>query len=147
AYCLRFDPSGRRLAVSSASSLNVQIWDLNTARALEPLYHRGPVRDLAWHPDGELLAAACQSGEIYIWHAGRPVISRILGKHDGEVRRLVFSHQGDLLVSSGVDRTVRLWSPFTGRHVTCQLRRDEEVEALVFSKNDERLGVRHAGEN
>jgi WD40 repeat protein len=146
ANCLRFHPTTNLLAQSSDSSLNVQIWDLDTRQVRETFYHRGPVLDLAWHPDGEFLAAACQSGEIYLWDLEHPNVHRLLGKHDGAVHRLAFSHQGDLLASTGSDRTVRLWIPFTGREMTLQLPSGEQLENLVFSLKDSRLGVRKVGE-
>src|SRR5262249_10856473 len=71
---------------------------------------------------------------------------RILGKHDGAVHHLAFSHQGDLLASGGSDRTVRLWIPFTGREMTLHLASGEQVENLVFDSNDAHLGVRRVGE-
>jgi WD40 repeat protein len=146
ANCLRFSPTSNQLAQSSDSSLNVQIWDLDTQQVCHSFYHRGPVFDLSWHPDGEILAAACQSGEIYLWDLGHTNTQRILGKHDGIVHDLAFSHQGDLLASVGSDRTVRLWIPFTGRQMTLQLASGERVEDLVFSSNDAYLGVRRVGE-
>jgi WD40 repeat protein len=146
ANCLRFHPTSNQLAQSSNSSLNVQIWDLGTGQVCQSLYHRGPVLDLAWHPDGEILAAACQSGEIYLWDLEHTNTHRILGRHDGTVHDLAFSHQGDLLVSAGSDRTVRLWIPFTGRQMTLQLASGEKVEGLLFSSNDGYLGVRRVGE-
>jgi WD40 repeat protein len=144
--CLRFHPTSNLLAQSSDSSLNVQIWDLDTRQVCQSFYHRGPVLDLAWHPDGQILAAACQSGEIYLWDLEHAKTRRILGKHDGAVRRLAFTHQGDLLASAGSDQTVRLWIPFTGREMTLQLVSGEELENLVFSSNDTQLGVRRVGE-
>jgi len=74
--CVRFHPFANLLAESCDSSHIVQIWDLitnsGTNRLVKSFYQRAPVLDLAWHPDGDLLAAACQSGEIYCGIAARP---------------------------------------------------------------------------
>jgi WD40 repeat protein len=146
ANCLRFHPTSNQLAQASNSSFNVHIWDLDTSQVCQTFYHRGSVLDLAWHPDGEILAAACRSGEIYLWDLEHTNTHRVLGKHDGLVDHLAFSHQGDLLASAGEDGSVRLWIPFTGREMILQLTSGEQLENLVFDSKDAHLGVRRVGE-
>ncbi|PYX63483.1 MAG: hypothetical protein DMG78_31610, partial [Acidobacteria bacterium] len=116
--CIRFHPFANLLAESCAISSLVQVWNLDSATVQMTYYHRGPVLDLAWHPDGDLLAAACQSGEIYLWDRRAPQFPfKVLRGHETEVVVVAFSHQGDLLASYSADQTLRLWIPFTGRQM------------------------------
>src|SRR5262249_17121110 len=93
----------------------VALWDTETGR--ERLEVRGPrtgVNDLAFSPDGKLLAAAGRDGVAYLWDAatGKPRLE--MKGHRGEVKALAFSARGDALaVAAGT--AVRLYDPSNGR--------------------------------
>ena len=44
-------------------------------------------------------------------------LQRTLTEHAGDVYAVVFSPKGDLLASSGEDRTIKLWDAGTGKVV------------------------------
>jgi WD40 repeat protein len=51
----------------------VKLWDLRTGLAALTLHgHSGPVRALAFGPDGRVLASAGPDGAIYGWDAKTP---------------------------------------------------------------------------
>jgi WD40 repeat protein len=72
------------------------------------------VNDLAFSPDGHLLAIASHDRSVRLWESatGRPV--HTLAGHTKFVYALAFSPSGDRLATGGPDGTVRLWNPTTG---------------------------------
>jgi WD40 repeat protein len=108
-----FDPGGGRLAVFSRASTNVQIHDLRTTNPLPPLVHPSPLNNLAWCPDGELLATACADKRIYIWAAPWEKPRNVLSGPQSDIKSLAFNHAGDLIAASSWDTTIRIWDPLS----------------------------------
>lgn len=76
--------------------------------------HGGPVRCLAYAPDGRTLACAGESGALYLWDlaADKPATWR---GHAACIDRLAFAPDGSALASADWNGTVRLWDMPAGR--------------------------------
>jgi WD40 repeat protein len=137
AHTLRYDPSGRKLAVSSLLVPEVHIRDASSGAWLHAFKHATPFRGLAWRGDGKLLAAAGKDSQVYLWNVtAKPKIHAVLKGHDHEITRVAFNRRGNLLASSSWDSTMRLWDPLTGKlHLTAPL-----LGPLQFRQDDARLG-------
>jgi len=72
------------------------------------------VNSLAFSPDGELIAAACQSDDIELWEVRTRKRRFTLEGHTAPVQAVAFSGDGKLLASGGDDGTVRLWYTAAG---------------------------------
>jgi WD40 repeat protein len=75
--------------------------------------HTAPVTQLAWSPDGSLLASAA-NGEadfaVRLWNADGQLVQTLKG-HTSTTLSLAWSPDGKLLASGSADQSVRLWSP------------------------------------
>jgi WD40 repeat protein len=84
---LCLSPDGTKLAVTSASSLGVDIWNPSNGRLLYALPEEaGTVYWLDWHPDGQRLAVSRSAGDIAVWNLAE--IERIvtrLGLNESEI--------------------------------------------------------------
>ncbi|MFJ3310891.1 trypsin-like peptidase domain-containing protein [Streptomyces sp. NPDC086549] len=90
------------------------------AAARLPLQHRltghtGPVRSVAFSPDGHTLASGSYDGTVGLWDPATGRARATLTGDTGIAWSVAFSPDGHTLASGGDDGTVRLWDPATGR--------------------------------
>ena len=110
-----FDPSGRRLAVTSANQNNVQVFDATSGQRITSWACPAPMRAVAWSHDGKMLAAGCDDGDGFVWDASGGVARAVLHGHHRSLIRLTFGPRDDLLASDGWDGRIWLWDPRDGR--------------------------------
>jgi WD40 repeat protein/serine/threonine protein kinase len=89
------------------------------------------VRDVAFSPDGQILAVA-RDQFIYLWQVGVWKPLRRLKGHQSLVNAVKFSPDGQFIASGSTDATVRIWSVNDGTLLQT-LKHGGEVTALVFS--------------
>jgi len=86
----------------------VRIWNPGTGTTLRFLTgHTGPVRALAYAPDGKTLATGGDDDTVRIWNPATSTTLHTL--HTGPVRAMAYAPDGTVLATAG-DRTVRLWT-------------------------------------
>lgn len=105
---LRFDSSGRWLALFHARFADAALLDLDTGE-VEGMLDGAPITwDVTWRADSSGLAA-CAGRQVRLWdRVARADLGTLTG-HDLTVTNLDFSHRGDLLLSYGWDNVVNLW--------------------------------------
>jgi WD40 repeat protein len=118
---LAFSPDGKYLASSSAPDFAVRVWDLATGKerllikTIESINTQGqaPPRKVlsphfAWSPDSRVLAVGTDN--IKLWELATLNSRRDFEGHEGAVRAMAFSPDGQLLASGGSDTTVLIWA-------------------------------------
>jgi WD40 repeat protein/transcriptional regulator with XRE-family HTH domain len=99
------------------------------------------VLQVAFSPDGKLLAAAYGDGYVRVWNSvtGQPVGAPLLADTSagGSAFGVAFSPDGRLLATAGTTGIVRLWNPATGQAIGAPLPADTGpiggVHGLAFS--------------
>lgn len=103
-------PSGHALAVGGLDSVVRIISLVDGAPLLTFQEHDRPVRAIAWHPDGSLLATGGIDDEVILWEAEGPRSLASLGGLASSVLDIAFSPQGqDIAILT--ERELMLWTP------------------------------------
>jgi WD40 repeat protein len=74
------------------------------------------VIDLAWSPDGTLLAAASAAGPVTLFGAADGTVRHVLPGHDDGANCLAWAKTGGLLATGGQDGAVKFWDAAAGQH-------------------------------
>lgn len=122
---LAFSRDGKRLAVASGSvavSGEVRLYampaDSVPAKPERVLAaHKDAVYDLAFSPDGRLLATCGYDRLIKLWDVAAGKERRVLKDHSDTVYGVAFSPDGKLLASAAADRAVKVWDVATGKRL------------------------------
>jgi WD40 repeat protein len=106
------------------------------------------VKDVAYSPDGALLASAGGEGDpvVKIWDAATGDELRALHGYEYQVWQVAFSPDGKILATSGSPHgTVKLWGVATWTEVPgCKLEPGEEFQRVAFAPDSKTLAVSEA---
>ncbi len=118
----------------------VHIWEIKSETKLRSFKADGPVRTLAFAPQGSRLAVGSRTGQVAIWDSDTGERSITTEGHQGVAVSVAFSPDGAILGSASGDKTARLWNAETGRERTRLEGHNGGVYAIAFSP-DSRLAV------
>jgi WD40 repeat protein len=113
---LVFAPDTATLASAGTGDKDVKLWSIATQENISTLsgYEAG-VLNLAFSPDGRLIATGSRDGSVRIWDVAKARTLATLNAHQGSVLSLAFSPDGQTLATVGEDRLGKLWN-LTGVH-------------------------------
>lgn len=123
-YSVALSPDGTRLAAGSDVN-TIQIWDIESAyRTGQEVYpepillfspngeaggYRGLIWQLAFSPNGSVLAAASGDSTIGLWRVDTGEFLGSLLGHTLGVTSVAFHPDGHFLASGGLDGSLRIW--------------------------------------
>ena len=97
------DPS----ALMTRSDKRVFFWSGETS--FDVRAHNDWVTDVSSSRDGELIASASGDGTANLWSSRAATAIAVLRGHSNEVTHALFSPQGDQIITTSRDRTLRQW--------------------------------------
>ncbi len=77
--------------------------------------HQDNVWQVAWSPDGTLLASSSVDSMLCLWDLAKGQNSRNIQGHVYWVTSLAWSPDGSILASGSSEHVIRLWNPHTGK--------------------------------
>jgi WD40 repeat protein len=142
-----FSPDGRVFAIAGDQA-TAQMWDTTTGRRLNVLTGHlhilvedispdmsvfGKVEDVAFSPDGRLIATASWDQTARVWDVATGRCLHVLIGHGNQVQGVKFSPDGRLIATSGWDAMVRVWDTDTGRCLQVLTGGASGVPQMAFS--------------
>lgn len=155
-YAAQFSPDGTTVATAGYDR-RVLLWNpdevqpVDIARRLdneadppapfrELAQHDGPVRALAFSPDGRQLVSGGQDNVLKVWDLTLNREQSVLRGHASHVRDCVFSPNGNSLLSAGRDQQIKLWQPDSyGEAVVLGGQKADAVLAARFSRDGKQI--------
>jgi WD40 repeat protein len=131
-WSIAFSPTEKVLACCDDKT--VKLVNLDTQKCQATLDgHLGWVYQIAYSPDGSLLATASTDSTVKIWDLNTKQCLHTLNGHIGFVFSVVFSPDGKTIASSSLDQTIRLWDVTTGKCISILKGHTAWVWSVAFS--------------
>ena len=103
-------PSGKFLAIRYLN--RIRLVDLASGALQDSPSIAGlDATALAFSPDGSLLAAGSRNGCVYIFASSNMALVGELPAHAQEIRSILFTPNGNRLITAGADGLIRVWRP------------------------------------
>src|SRR6185436_7051082 len=123
---------------------SVEVWDLESEKAIVTARMPDHCDALAWSADGRFLAAGCHDNCTYVLDGQSGARVAVLKGHQKRVTRLAFNHAGSLLATTSWDGSIRLWDPI--RSLPLLVVYDASSGQMQFSEDDRHLAYfTHSG--
>jgi WD40 repeat protein len=97
------------LLASASLDHDVRVWNVATGRQVRLYQHNTAVHDAQFGPDGRWLVSAANKAAVWDLSGGEQPVVRLRG-HEGTTTAATFDPTGKVIVTGGVDGTVRVYA-------------------------------------
>jgi WD40 repeat protein/class 3 adenylate cyclase len=141
---VEFSPDGSTFAVPMPAA-GVRIHDTQTGKVvIELTGHGAPLWDLAFSPDGRLLAGSPGTGvpsatggarTVPVWDLASGEIVAVLDGHEKQVSAVEFDPSGERVITAGYDGVLRVWRTGSWNDPAEELVVDGDAYGLEFTSD------------
>ena len=135
---LAFSAGGGK--ITAAVREGVYIFDWRDSKTEAVFRKLASPSGLAIDSDGHQLAVSV-ANSVWTWDPATKSNTRVLDGHEGNVRSLVYSHDGKELATGGADRTVQVWDAETGRLEGSYQGHSKDVTCIRFSPDGQSVAA------
>ena len=141
-HCVQYGPAGDVIAAGDASRLGDAFGRIHLTCAQTGETILGPlsveagsegVLSVSFSRNGDMIAAGCYNGRIYLVDAAAGEIESSFTGHANQVSSVHFNSDGTRLVSGSWDKTVKVWDPATGRCLSTLRAHSGYVRAVAWA--------------
>jgi RNA polymerase sigma factor (sigma-70 family) len=136
-HAVAFSRDGKYLAAGLGNGDHgIVVWELASGTEILRLQgHSGPVRGLAYMPDGKRLVSAGSEGTIIFWDLDTGKRLDTLAGKQTSVRSFAMSADGNRAATGGDEESVHLWDLAAGKELHQFGGHQQSVNALAFSRD------------
>ncbi len=133
--CGVFSRDGQWLAV--VRGIEVYIYETSGYQLRETLVleHAAGVSQVCWSPDGKCIASCSDDFTVVVTHRQLGLLHRLVG-HTAPVISLCYNNKGNLLFTSSMDESIKVWDVLTGTVMKTMSAHSEPVVSIDLSDND-----------
>lgn len=132
----KFSPNGAHVAVVQGTT--VLILDADNPASIPYTVvtsHAKAISDVCWSPDGVCIATASDDFTVEIIHLSYGLVHRLIG-HTAPVASLCFNPKGNLLFSSSMDESIKIWDVLNGSQLKTIAAHSESVVSIDIPQDD-----------
>lgn len=108
-HSLDWHPNKNLVAVGTGKK-TVEIWDMEKGEVLTEYFeHSSYVNSIQWDVGGRRIASSAGDGTARIWYFSKGILATLKGHEDYIITDIVWKST-DEVITSAMDKTVRLWS-------------------------------------
>jgi WD40 repeat protein len=140
-WAASFSPDGKRVVTASFDH-TARVWDSQTGEPMgEPMRHEARVLAASFSPDGRWIVTASADSSARVWDAQvLKTVSEPLSANENSLETTAtFSSDGKRIATTAGDKMVRVWNPMTGGRVGEPLRQQDDITAVNFSPDGQRI--------